>query len=351
MLGDRGRGAGLHVGRRAELERDLLVADIAGQPAEHGLAVVAAADVVGDPHAVPDPVRAAELDRRPDRVRPGGLAGVDGVDGVLLPEVAEGGQEPLRREADLGPGDVEAGHALVAVGHGQFGDRRGRFQMPHRGDQLPDHDRLATTGTCRHALGQTVAHRLDGVGQAEAAGQVLLGSPARLGVHDAVSGQVLDELPGDSAKVGRGLHDRDRVGEGLQEQLQGSGAGCLDEPAAQCLGIVGGKRVADLVGQLQYGGRPQRTVEMIMERHLGEGAQGREVDGHDRSLSSRRWSGPNACGSTAVIGRMPSGVSSSSSGPPCSQSSCRQRPQGIRASPALSTQANATSRPPPVATK
>ena len=44
---------------------------------------------------------------------------------------------------------------------------------------------------------------------------------------------------------------------------------------------------------------------------------------HRRSWTAQyslRWSGPNACGSTAVIGRMPSGVSSISSGPPCSQS-------------------------------
>ena len=37
------------------------------------------------------------------------------------------------------------------------------------------------------------------------------------------------------------------------------------------------------------------------------------------------------------------------SGPPCSQSSCRQRPHGISGEPVASTQETATSRPPPVA--
>ena len=43
-----------------------------------------------------------------------------------------------------------------------------------------------------------------------------------------------------------------------------------------------------------------------------------------------RSSGPKASGSTSRIGTMPSDtVSMSMSAPPCSHSSCRQRPHGI----------------------
>ena len=53
-------------------------------------------------------------------------------------------------------------------------------------------------------------------------------------------------------------------------------------------------------------------------------------------------------GSTSLIGRTPRTVSSSRSGPPFSQRSCRQRPQGISGLPCWSTQDTATSRPPPL---
>ena len=58
---------------------------------------------------------------------------------------------------------------------------------------------------------------------------------------------------------------------------------------------------------------------------------------------------PNACGSSSAIGSGPPACSTSSSGPPCSHSSCRHRPHGISGSPSPSTQDTATSRPPPLA--
>ena len=65
-------------------------------------------------------------------------------------------------------------------------------------------------------------------------------------------------------------------------------------------------------------------------------------------LVLRRLSGPNASGSTSVIRATPETVHTRSSGPPFSQSSCRQRPQGISTSPCPSTQTKCVSRPPPV---
>jgi hypothetical protein len=73
--------------------------------------------------------------------------------------------------------------------------------VPHRGEQLPDQNRLAAFGTRRHALGETVPDRLNRLGQLESTCEMLLRRPARLGVDDPVSGQVLDELPGHATKV------------------------------------------------------------------------------------------------------------------------------------------------------
>src|SRR6266545_326437 len=76
-----------------------------------------------------------------------------------------------------------------------------------------------------------------------------------------------------------------------------------------------------------------------------------DVDGvHGRGhLRFRRSSGPKAAGRSSRSGRAPPEASTRSSGPPCSQSSWRQRPHGISGSPRPSTQLNAISRPPPLA--
>ena len=73
----------------AHLQRDALVAHVGGQPAEVRYAVGAGGHVVDDPHAVPEPVRAAPLDRLPDRRQPEPLAGVDGEVRVLPLEVLD----------------------------------------------------------------------------------------------------------------------------------------------------------------------------------------------------------------------------------------------------------------------
>src|SRR5690606_9235703 len=70
--------------------------------------------------------------------------------------------------------------------------------------------------------------------------------------------------------------------------------------------------------------------------------------GHGCARSTRSL-GPNASGSTSAIVLNPLTVSSTRSGPPCSKSSWRQRPHGMRTLPWPSTHVNATSRPPPLA--
>src|SRR5689334_12194561 len=61
VLGDGRGGAGLHVRRGAQLQRDALVPDVGGEPAE----LPVTGDVVDDAYAVAEAVGAAPLDRLP----------------------------------------------------------------------------------------------------------------------------------------------------------------------------------------------------------------------------------------------------------------------------------------------
>ena len=108
--------------------------------------------------------------------------------------------------------------------------------MPHRGQQLADHDPAAGR---RLALVEALLHRVHDLVEREAAGEVLLGGVAHLGVDDAVGGQVLDALAGDPGELLGGLHHRDGVVEGLQVALQRAGVRGLGEPLPERLGVVG----------------------------------------------------------------------------------------------------------------
>ena len=103
-----------------------------------------------------------------------------------LGEVVERGRDAGRREAGLGAGDVEADDATVAVAHGELGDLEPAVGVPHRGDELADADAAALVLHVVDALLDARLHGLDGLVEAEAAGEVLLGRPADLAVDDAV---------------------------------------------------------------------------------------------------------------------------------------------------------------------
>ena len=161
-------------------------------------------DVVDDPHAVPEPVGPAPLDRLPDRGQAERLAGVDGEVEVLPVQVLERVQVPGGRVAGLGPGDVEADHADVAEPHGQLGDLGRAGGVAHRGQQRADPDRRArppgprtepasnpastastTSGSCRPAL------------------EVLLRGEAHLGVDHAVRRRGPGRTPGPPGRAPR----------------------------------------------------------------------------------------------------------------------------------------------------
>ena len=97
----------------------------------------------------------------------------------------------------------------VAVGDGELGDLHRAGRVPHRGEQLADHD-PAAGGGC--ALVEALLHRLDDLVQGEPGAQVLLGGVADLGVDHAVGRQVLDALARHPGQRRRGLHHRRRCG-------------------------------------------------------------------------------------------------------------------------------------------
>ena len=230
-------------------------------------------DVLGDPDAVAQAQGPAVDERRLDAFQAGGLAGVDGGREVVLGQVGEGVLEAGRQEAVLGAGDVEADGAVVAVADGQFGDLLAAVGVAHGGDELADLDLAAGLGDGVHAGFEAGLHGLDDVVQAQALLQVLLGRPAHLAVHDAVVGQVLDELLRDAEQALLGLHHGDGVVEGLEVADQGAGVGGFAEPLPQRDGIGGGQRVAGGLGKFNDGGRAESAVQVVVKGNLGKALQ------------------------------------------------------------------------------
>ncbi len=207
---------------------------------------------------------------------------------VLAPDVLEGVEVAGRREALLRAGDVEADDTGVAPADGALGhlDRAGR--LAHGRDEQLHDDGMARGGRPFRADPEPLEHRLDRLVE----GQSLLGAQLRghpdLGVHDAVRGQVLGALgrdPGD--RVGP-LHDPERVGEGLEVELEALAIGAAAEPRRQ-LGHVGRRQrvVAILRGQVDDRRRAQAAVEMVVEERLWRAHDGGEIR-HDRMVPRRR---------------------------------------------------------------
>ncbi len=139
------------------------------------------------------------------------------------------------------------------------------------------------------ALLEAALHRADDLVQGEAGGDVLLGGVADLGVHHSVGGEVLDALAGHPLDRRGGLHDPDRVVEGLEVAHQRAGVGRLREPAAQRLRVAGRELVAAVGGQLEdrsagaalrRGGRAAGPWERGVRRHGWGGWQSRASSFH-----------------------------------------------------------------------
>ena len=117
---------------------------------------------------------------------------------------------------------------------------------------------------------------------------MLLRCPTGLTVDHAIGREILDELAGDAAQLGWRLHDRDRVVERFQVPDERARIGGLGEPPTKIIRIRGGKLVPNLRRQLRHSVGPQATVEMIMQGHLGKGAQLFTIDSHSLPLADRR---------------------------------------------------------------
>ena len=104
------------------------------------LPVRTSVDVVHDPDAVPEPLRAAELQRLPDRRQPEPFAGVDREVEVLTPDVLERVEVPGRREARLRARDVEPDDASLPPADREVGDLERAGRRAHRRQQRPDPD-------------------------------------------------------------------------------------------------------------------------------------------------------------------------------------------------------------------
>src|SRR5512134_2255678 len=107
MLADRRRGARVHVARRAELERHAFVPHERREMPEPRRDA-ARVDVVDDANAVAEPLRAAELQRLPDRRQSERLSGVDREVEVLPANVLERVEMTRGWEPRLRARDVEA---------------------------------------------------------------------------------------------------------------------------------------------------------------------------------------------------------------------------------------------------
>ena len=234
------------------------------------LAVGTHRDVVDDADAVTEPLAPAERDGLVDRRQPESLAGVDGDVARLAAQVLERVEVARGREPGLGAGDVEADDTAVAVRDDELGDLARARGGAHRGQQRPHRDAVAGVRSNPLALREALEHGVDHLGQCEPAGDVQLGCEAHLGVHDPVGREVLRALRGHAHERRSGLHDADRVREGLEIALEGARVGRLDEPAAERDRIGGGQAVvAGLVGELDDRGRTQSTVEVVVQEGLG----------------------------------------------------------------------------------
>src|SRR5438128_1707143 len=140
MIGERRDRPGVDVRRWAQLERNALVAHVRRERAELGGRAVADRHVLEEPHAVPDPVRPAVLQRLPDRRRAERLAGVDGDGEVLAAAEEEGLEMDLGRMAGLLAGDVEANDTPLAVRDRELGHLERVGTVAHGADDLAEGD-------------------------------------------------------------------------------------------------------------------------------------------------------------------------------------------------------------------
>ena len=278
MFGERSDRAGLHVARRAQVERDPPTDELVHhRPARHrpravrdairvqrqrSLHQAAVVDQFAGMHRQPQPACACDLERR-------GMHGGVGV-------------------ASLVAGEVEAGDASVAernrgARHLDVLLRRGRSPCHHAQTRLHT---ASTSGGLR-----TGGDGVDHLVQRQPLLEVEPGRPLQLHEPHAVGCLVLHQLRGHPLQRVAVLHDRDRQIERAQQVLLRPGVRGRDQRVEHS---VPRRRRLDAVAttQLDRRVRPQRPIEVQVQlrlRHrLQETANGAGGLGHVGSLSGPR---------------------------------------------------------------
>src|SRR5438093_5486373 len=226
-------------------------------------------------------MRAAVLQRLPDRGRAERLARVDRDVEVLAAAVLERVEVRLGRVARLLAGDVEADDATLAVRDGELGHLERVGPVAHRGDDLAQRDRVVSLRALEPAR-----DGLDDLLEVEPPLEVEDRRVTDLRVDDAVGRQVRAALVRDALETLGCLHDRDRVFEAAKVERQRARGRARVEPTAELERIDRGEpAVADLLRELDHGPRSQPSVEMVVKEDLGRGAEDLERD--HRSYAAR----------------------------------------------------------------
>jgi hypothetical protein len=104
---------------------------------------------------------------------------------------------------------------------------------------------------------------------------------SHFGVDHPVGGQVLRTLGGDPGQCLPGLHHRDRVPERVQVELQVTAVRAAAQPLGDLADVLRGQFVvANLPGQFHHGGRPEATVQVVVQQHLGNAPDLLETRSH-----------------------------------------------------------------------
>jgi len=279
VQGQRGRGAGVQVAGRADLQ----VHAQALQLGQHGRAA-GRVDQLGQAHAVADALRAQA--RRLQHALAGiGLAGVQRQAQAGGAQLAQQRGMARGREAGLGPGEVEADHA-----RGAGPTRPLRRAVPAQGQRGGAGDLrvgLVAQRADDQAAGQRAARQAVQQGLHRRVGRDAVGleqqrRDAELGQHAALGTGVLGGLEGDAGqRLGRG-HRRHRQREAAQVLVQRAGVGAGVEPGGQRVGVLGRRCDAALAQQVQQRGHAQAAVQVLVQQHLGHPARAPQRGGVDR---------------------------------------------------------------------
>ena len=267
----------MDVRRGAHLKRYAPVPHEGRQSTQPDGAVGLDGDVIDDPRPVPQPFRAAELERLPDRRQPERFPGVDGDVEVLMADPVERLEMSGRSIAGFRAGDIEADDPRVPPSDGRLRDLDRAGRLAHGGDEDLHGDGMARRGGALRTDPEALDVGLDHLVQRQLPLGREFGCVAHFRIDDAVSREILGAL-------GRDPHDRvallehaDGVDKGFEVQLERLSIGSASDPRREIVRIGGRETtVTVLGGQVDNRRRSKASVKMIVEQGLGSALDGIE---------------------------------------------------------------------------